>query len=237
MNINFFNYKISSTLPDVDLKSKIVINTLNAHSFIIAEKDNLFKKSLENSDILVPDGSGIQLATKFLKGIDLDKVAGLDIHNFYLKNAEKKSLKIFYLGSTEETLDKIKVKINTKYPNIVVKTYSPPFKDKLSFEDNKLIINEINNFNPNILFVGMTAPKQEKWVFNNLNHISANVICSIGAVFDFFSGNVKRANQFFIDYKIEWVYRLMKDFRKIAPRLPSIPKFIFYVIKNRKNFK
>jgi N-acetylglucosaminyldiphosphoundecaprenol N-acetyl-beta-D-mannosaminyltransferase len=235
MFIKFFDYKISENLPTIDLNKKITVNTINAHAFICAESDNRFKKSLLKSDIVTPDGVGVTLALFFIKKLKINKVAGWDIHKFYLNQAEAKKLKVFYMGAGDSTLIKIKEKIGMKFPNVEVDTYSPPFKPVLSKKDNEKIIKKINDFAPHILFVGMTAPKQEKWVYENIDFISCNVACSIGAVFDFFAETQKRASKIWIKLHLEWLERFLRNPKKMYDRVfISIPKFLFFLIKNRK---
>ena len=91
MFIKFFDYKISENLPNVDLNKRKIVNTINAHAFICAESDDRFKKSLLRSDIITPDGVGVTLALSFLKRVKINKVAGWDIHKFYLNQAEEKN--------------------------------------------------------------------------------------------------------------------------------------------------
>ncbi len=235
MNIKFFNYQISEFLPPLDLNDKIVVNTINAHSFITALNDKIFYKALKKSDILTPDGAGITLALKLFKKIAINKVAGWDIHEYYLKNAQKDQLKVFYMGANNNTLYKIKKKISIRFPNVEIETYSPPFKPVFSKNDNEIIIRKINDFDPHILFVGMTAPKQEKWVYENIDLISCNVACSIGAVFDFFAETQKRSSNIWIKLNLEWLERFLKNPKKMYSRVfISMPKFITYVFLNRK---
>ena len=145
--------------------------------------------------------------------------------------ANKNGLKVFYLGASDETLSKIKKRIQIEFPNCTIETFSPPFKSNFSEKENEIMLQEINSFQPNILFVGMTAPKQEKWVFHNKEKINARVICSIGAVFDFYAGNVKRASPFWIKIGLEWLPRLVKEPRRLFYRnFISTPKFILEVI-------
>ena len=235
MFIKFFDYKISENLPNVDLNKRKIVNTINAHAFICAESDDRFKKSLLRSDIITPDGVGVTLALSFLKRVKINKVAGWDIHKFYLNQAEEKKLKVFYMGASDSTLNKIKEKIIIKFPNVQVDTYSPPFKPSFSKKDNEIIIKKINDFAPHILFVGVTAPKQEKWVYENIDFISCNIACSIGAVFDFFAETQKRASKIWIELNLEWLERFLRNPKKMYNRVfISIPKFLFFVIKNRK---
>jgi len=236
--INFFSYKLFiDDLKSISLDKRLVINTINPHSYIIAENDKNFKNALLDSDILLPDGVGITKAVFLLKGKWINKIAGMDIHNYLIKRANKKNLKCFYLGSNNKTLSLIKNRIDKEFNNIMVETYSPPYKDNLDKNDNQLIYNNINNFKPDILFVGMTAPKQEKWVFNNKDKINANVICSIGAVFDFYAGSIKRPGKFWIKLGLEGMVRLFKEPKRLWRRffLSDIPFMIFIFKKSFNN--
>lgn len=230
--INFFGFKIFNQSLEHLKKKDRIINTINPHSYCVAVKDNLFKKALIDSDILVADGVGIIYAEKLKSGKDMKRITGADIHEFLLKQAELNKSKVFYLGSSNEILEKIKLKINSTFRNIEVGTFSPPFKDNFSEEENDLIIKTINRFQPSILFVGMTAPKQEKWVLLNQNKIRSEKICSIGAVFDFYSGNKKRAPKILRVLGMEWIYRSFGSIRLARRNIISNPKFIIYVLRN-----
>ncbi|HEC99026.1 MAG TPA: glycosyltransferase [Proteobacteria bacterium] len=205
----------------------------NPHSITEAESDPVFKEALKNADLITPDGIGIVIASKMLGGNIRDRVTGSDIFaglNSALN--ERNGNKVFFLGSTEETLAKIKDKIAQEFPNIkAVGTYSPPFKPKFAAADNRLMIEAINNFRPDVLWVGMTAPKQEKWIYQNKDRLDVKFIGAIGAVFDFFTGNVKRSNPFFLKTGLEWLPRLLQEPRRLWRRnVISNPKFLFRVI-------
>ncbi|WP_299062915.1 WecB/TagA/CpsF family glycosyltransferase [uncultured Polaribacter sp.] len=223
-----YNSDLNTILPN---KGKTVINTINAHSYIVAKSDLDFKKALEESDVLLPDGEGIVLMVKQLIGKKIKKIAGADIHHKLLEIAEKQSLKCFYLGSSNNTLDLINNKHLKKYKNIEFGFYSPPFKKVFSVEDNKSMIKEVNTFKPDILFVGMTAPKQEKWVQEQKHLLDARVICSIGAVFDFIAETKKRAPQWIINLKFEWLYRSFTELRLTKRYLYSTPLFLIEIFK------
>ena len=90
---------------------------------------------------------------------------------------------------------------------------------------------EVNVFNPDVLFVGMTAPKQEKWVHLYKNELNANTICSIGAVFDFYAGNIERAPKLMINLGLEWLHRSFKSSRLLRRNFISNPKFILHILK------
>ena len=229
--ISFLSYTIfTDNLKNIQLENKLIINTINPHSYVLAERDVIFKKALQNSDILLPDGVGITKAVSILQGKKIKKIAGMNIHEYLLKKANQKSLKCFYLGSSNYTLSKIKDKVNNEFPNIEVCSYSPPFRDKFTYAENRLMLDKINSCQPEILFIGMTAPKQEKWVFENREKINASIICSIGAVFDFYAETIKRPSDFWIQLGLEGMVRLAKEPRRLWRRFVfSDLRFMFYV--------
>ena len=211
--------------------SKTIINTVNPHSYCLSQKDKLFSKALKSSDILLPDGIGMVLASIILNGEKISKIAGADIHDYLLKEAGLKSLKVFYLGASQNTLDKIEAKLKVKFSNIQVESYSPPYKLQFSEKETAHMLDKVNHFKPDILFVGMTAPKQEKWVFANKENIDANTIVSIGAVFDFYAGTIKRPGNFWVSIGLEWLPRFLKEPKRLARRnLVSTPKFLLEII-------
>jgi N-acetylglucosaminyldiphosphoundecaprenol N-acetyl-beta-D-mannosaminyltransferase len=211
--------------------SKTIINTVNPHSYCVAQKDELFAEALKSSDILLPDGSGMVMASRILNGKKISKIAGADLHDYLLKEAALKSLKIFYLGASQNTLDKIEKKLKVEFPDIQVGSYSPPYKEQFNEMDSLKMISKVNEFNPQILFVGMTAPKQEKWVYANKDRLDVQVITSIGAVFDFYAGTVKRPGRIWIKLGLEWLPRLLREPKRLFHRnFISTPKFIAEVI-------
>jgi N-acetylglucosaminyldiphosphoundecaprenol N-acetyl-beta-D-mannosaminyltransferase len=226
--IDVMGYKVfSESLDKIELnEGKIVVNTINPHSYVTAKSDKIFNDALKDSDILIPDGSGIVLAAKLINGDKINKIAGADLHQHLLGKLDMKGGSVFYVGASQETLDKIKARLFSDFPNINVGIYSPPFKKFFTHDDNLKIIEKINNFNPDVLFVGMTAPKQEKWLYLNKEKLNFKVASSIGAVFDFYAGNTKRAPQWMIDFGLEWFHRSLLSWRLAKRNFISNPIFI-----------
>lgn len=219
-------------LDTIVFKHKLIINTINPHSYCETKKDPVFKAALEQSDMLLPDGSGIVLAAKVLNGEKIQKIAGADVHQFLLNRAHKNHQKVFYLGASQDTLNRIEQRIKQELPNISLKTYSPPYKTVFSDTDTYTMLEKVNKFNPDVLFVGMTAPKQEKWVHLHKAQINAKVTVSIGAVFDFYAGTVKRSSPFWINLGLEWLPRLIQEPRRLWRRnFVSTPVFLFDLFK------
>jgi N-acetylglucosaminyldiphosphoundecaprenol N-acetyl-beta-D-mannosaminyltransferase len=227
-------YNITLEYPCIDIEGKIVVNTINPHSYCVAKKDGAFKEALQQSDFLLADGVGIVLAAKVLNGVNIEKIAGFDVFMHFMHQLNKKSGNGFFMGASPNTLEKIKERAAKDFPNVKINTYSPPYKAVFTREESQQMCESINAVQPDVLFVGMTAPKQEKWVYEYKEQLNANIICSIGAVFDFYAGTVKRPSQFWIKLGLEWLPRFIKEPRRLAERnLVSTPKFVWEVFKEK----
>ena len=230
-----------ASLPE----GKLLINTINAHSFNTAKKDQLFAEALTNGDVLIPDGVSIVKACKWIKAKSQPKerIAGWDLFFFEMNKLEESAKgemlnvnledsnstfntqhstlpkTVMFMGSSQKVLDLIVKRAAVDYPHLKVVTYSPPYKPEFSDEDNKAIIDAINAANPDLLWIGMTAPKQEKWTYSHWNEL--NIHChvgTIGAVFDFFAGTVERAPIWWQEHGLEWLYRLIKEPKRMWRR-------------------
>ena len=261
-NLNILGSKAElAALPE----GKLLINTINAHSYNTARKDELFAEALTNGDVLIPDGVSIVKACRWIKAKSLPKerIAGWDLFEFEMnkleecgmKNVEcgvngeecgmnnssldnlqsasvdhsklktqnskfrERPLTVMFMGSSEKVLDLIVKRAAEVYPHLKVVTYSPPYKPEFSEEDNKAIVEAINAADPDLLWIGMTAPKQEKWTYSHWNEL--NIHChvgTIGAVFDFFAGTVERAPIWWQRHGLEWLYRLLKEPKRMWRR-------------------
>lgn len=211
------NKKKLSQVP----QGKFLINTINAHSYNTALKDPLFAEALQKGDVLIPDGASIVMACRWLKAKSqpTERIAGWDLFEMEMERLNRKGGKCFFMGSSEKVLGLIREKAARIYPNITVETYSPPYKPKFSEEDNKAIIHAINMAKPDLLWIGMTAPKQEKWTYTHWKELDINCHCgNIGAVFDFFAGTVERAPMWWQEHSLEWLYRLIKEPKRMWRR-------------------
>lgn len=229
-----YEFKIFNAPLDEIPTSKKLITTLNAHSYNTLYTDSVFKDALKASDILLPDGISIVWASRVLKGERIKKIAGEDIFFHEMKRINEINGKCFFLGSTDKNLNLIRRRANKEFPNIEVHTYSPPFKPEFSYNDNEQIIKIVNKIKPDVLFVGMTAPKQEKWAFHNFNRLEAFHICCIGAVFDFYAGTIKRAPNWMIKIGFEWFYRLCKEPKRMWKRYIIGNTIFVWRILNKK---
>ena len=235
MKLRILDFKIDTSINQLDFKSKsLLVNTINPHSYCVTKKDTLFKEALQKSDVLIPDGIGIVIAAKLLASKKIQRIAGADLHEHLLKLANQNNGKVFYLGSMPSTLQKIKERLAKEYPNIHFECYSPPYKPVFKAEDNQAMIDAVNAFKPNALFVGMTAPKQEKWAYQHKDLLDVNVITSIGAVFDFYAGTTKRPGKFWQKIGLEWLPRLLREPSRLWRRtFISTPTFLWDVLKEK----
>lgn len=206
-----------SSLPD----GKLLINTINAHSYNTALKDSLFAEALTKGDVLIPDGASVVMACRWLKAKSqpTERIAGWDLFVHEMDRLNWKGGTCFFMGSSEKVLELIRKRAAVDYPNIKVETYSPPYKPEFSEEDNKGIIEAINKANPDLLWIGMTAPKQEKWTYTHWKELDIHChVGTIGAVFDFFAGTVERAPLWWQEHGLEWLYRLLKEPKRMWRR-------------------
>lgn len=207
-----------ASLPE----GKLLINTVNAHSFNTARKDSLFAEALTKGDVLIPDGVSIVKACRWIKAKSqpAERIAGWDLFAYEMDHLEKKGGgAVMFMGSSPKVLDLIVKRAAVDYPHLKVVTYSPPYKPEFSDEDNRAIVGAINRANPDLLWIGMTAPKQEKWTYSHWQEL--NIHChvgTIGAVFDFYAGTVERAPLWWQLHGLEWLYRLMKEPRRMWRR-------------------
>ena len=283
-NLNILGSKAElAALPE----GKQLINTINAHSYNTARKDELFAEALTNGDVLIPDGVSIVKACRWIKAKSLPKerIAGWDLFEFEMnkleecgmKNVEcgvngeecgmnnssldnsssasadnscsgkrlyepsaklkilalasvstsraqnskfrERPLTVMFMGSSQKVLDLIVKRAAEVYPHLKVVTYSPPYKPEFSDEDNKAIIDAINAADPDLLWIGMTAPKQEKWTYSHWEELDIHChVGTIGAVFDFFAGTVERAPIWWQRHGLEWLYRLLKEPKRMWRR-------------------
>jgi N-acetylglucosaminyldiphosphoundecaprenol N-acetyl-beta-D-mannosaminyltransferase len=203
-------------------EGKLLINTINAHSYNTARKDSLFAEALTGGDALIPDGMSVVKACSWIgaKSRPKERIAGWDLFELEMNRLEKRGNgKVMFMGSSEKVLALIVERAAKDYPHLEIETYSPPYKAEFSDEDNHAIVNAINNANPDLLWIGMTAPKQEKWTWKHWAELDIHChVGTIGAVFDFFAGTVERAPLWWQQHGLEWLYRLLKEPRRMWRR-------------------
>lgn len=222
---------------------KLLVNTINAWSFVVAQKDEAFAEALREGDALIPDGKSIVWAAKFLKMSDAPKrrIAGWDLFVYEMGSVEEEAEKegcrktVMFMGSSEKVLALIKKRAASDYPQLDIVTYSPPYKTEFTAEDDAAIISAINTADPDLLWIGMTAPKQEKWACSHWKELDIHCHCgTIGAVFDFYAGTAKRAPLWMQKAGLEWFFRLCNDPKRLWRRyIIGNIKFIWLILREK----
>ena len=227
--------KVLERLPE----GKLLINTINAHSYNTALKDPLFAEALMKGDALIPDGASIVMACRWLKAKcqPTERIAGWDLFAYEMERLNRRGGTCFFMGSSEKVLALIREKAAKVYPNIRIETYSPPYKPAFSEEENRAIVDAINKAQPDLLWIGMTAPKQEKWAYSHWKELDIHCHCgTIGAVFDFFAGTMERAPLWWQEHSLEWLYRLIKEPKRMWRRyIIGNSLFLWNILKEKLN--
>ncbi|WP_334187231.1 WecB/TagA/CpsF family glycosyltransferase [Noviherbaspirillum sp.] len=189
----------------------------NVHSVVTTTSDLEFKVAVNNADMATPDGAPIAWALRRLGHPGQARINGPDLMMKYLAVAERKGQVVFFYGSTESTLAKLRTALAGKFPRLKIGgAYSPPFRP-LSVEEDNAIVDQINDSGANVVFVGLGCPKQEKWMAEHRGRINA-VMIGVGAAFDYHAGVIKRAPLWWQNNGLEWLYRLGSEPRRLFMR-------------------
>jgi len=219
------------TLKKPEMKTWLAC--LNPHSYMVASDDLKFGESLKSATWLIPDGIGVVLGARFLNNSVSTRITGFDIfEGLNSKLNESGLLSIFLLGSSRDTLAKLEEKLKRHYPALrIAGCYSPPFMKEFDREENLKIRKLVNGAKANVLWVGLGAPKQEIWIQENIEHLDVQFCAAIGAVFDFYVGNIKRSNLVLQRAGLEWLPRLLQQPKILWKRtFISAPRFISRVV-------
>lgn len=230
------NMCVNSLFQSLCENKKIWLACFNPHSYVMTLKDNVFACALKSADWLVPDGAGVLLASRILGGEIAARITGSDVFaGLHERMNAVGGMSVFLLGVTEETLNLIRARMCVDYPNIrIAGAYSPPFKSEFTTIDNQKMVTTVNATRSDVLWIGMSAPKQEKFIYENLHLLNVRFVGAVGAVFDFYSGRVKRSAPFYQNAGLEWLPRLLQQPSRFWRRmLVSAPVFVYHVLKQR----
>ena len=243
MGVRIDNLSMSEVLKiaeeKIDKNEQYIIYTPNTEFIMMCQKDEEFFNLMNKSDINIPDGIGLIYAGKIKKHPLKEKVGGYDLSVNLLKMANDKGLKLYAVGGKPGVAEAAMKNIREKYPGIkIVGTQHGYFKGthlgKNGHEEELAVIEDINKHQPHILFVGFGAKKQEQWIEYNKNLINANIIIGNGGTLDGLAGIVKRAPDIFIKLGLEWLYRLMKEPKRIKRQI-VLPVFMLKIIFGNKD--
>ena len=206
-----------------------MIFTPNPEIVMCAKNDAELQSILNSADLCTADGIGVVYASKIIGNPVPERVAGFDLVCALLERMSKTGEGVFLFGAKPGVAETAKVKMEEKYPGIVISgTHDGYFKP----EDEDKIVEEINASGAKLLLVCLGAPKQEKWIAKNRNRLNVNLCMGVGGTLDVFAGTAKRAPEIFIKLNLEWAYRVLKNPSRIG-RFAALPKFVIEVLKNR----
>lgn len=209
----------------------------NVHTTVMSNEDETYRKAQNSSLLSVPDGSPLA-KTALARGYSHTKrMAAGDFMDIVFKTSEQNGMRHFFYGSKPETIKLLKKALKASYPKLQISgMYSPPFK-ALTPEEDAEHVRMINASNSDFVWVGLGAPKQERWMLEHKGRVDG-LMLGVGACFDYFAGNIKRAPQWMQDASLEWLYRLMQEPRRLFGRYMSTNwKFIRMVAKENKGWK
>jgi len=206
----------------------------NVWCTVLMQRDTQFRQITNKSSLSIPDGMPLTWISRFYGSYIPERVTGADFFHECARLAQKTGYKFFFMGSGRDVLQALKKNLSQQYPSLeVVGMYSPPSAEKFSEKETRKMLHLINTAKPHFLWVGLTAPKQEKWIWENLHRLEVPVCVGVGAVFDFISRKKRRAPQLMQKAGLEWMYRLYKEpFRLWRRYFIGNFLFVWYVLQD-----
>lgn len=225
-----FNEFIEEIKRDVISNNKKFIVTANPETFMIAKKDDDFKKLLlDAKTTIIPDGIGIVKAGRKLGYNITERIPGIDISTNLLQICNELKKDLYLFGSTEDVIKSLKKVLNNSYPNINFVGSSNGF-----VKDKDKVFEEISKLKPDIILVALGIPNQEKLIYKHLDKFQKGIFIGVGGSFDVISGYKKRAPQLFIKLNLEWLYRIVKEPKRIKRFYQNNIKFMFMINKEKR---
>lgn len=223
------NYIVNNLLS---IKGKYICVS-NVHTTVMSYEDKTYCTVQNESVMALPDGKPLSVVAQKRGYSDVERVTGPDLMGEIFAISAKHGYKHYFYGSTENTLQTLKSELEKKYSGIqIVGMYSPPFRE-LSEEEDKSVVDRINVAQADFVWVGLGAPKQEVWMWKHKDKINGLMI-GVGAGFDYYAGNIKRAPGWMQKVSLEWLYRLLQDPKRLFKRyLITNTKFLWLVGKQK----
>lgn len=184
---------------------------VNAHVIETARVGNDVRISLEAADLALPDGAPVAWAARRASGRPCERVSGGDLFRAVCEFSGRDRWRHAFVGGTHETLERLTTALHARHPAVeIVASISPPFRT-MTTEDDQDVWSRLNAARPDVVWVGLGAPKQELWMWRSRHALDAPVLVGIGAVFDFESGNRRRAPRLLQRLWLEWAFRLIQE--------------------------
>lgn len=209
----------------------------NVHTTVMSFEDEHYRKIQNGALLALPDGKPLSLVSRKMGYPQAQRVAGPDLMEELFRVSQVKGYRHYFYGSTSATLEALRNKLQEKYPGLCIAGMtSPPFRE-LSEEEERAHLAQINDSEPDIVWIGLGAPKQEKWMYEHRGRVKALMI-GVGAGFDFHAETVKRAPKWMQRISMEWLYRLCQDPKRLWKRyVITNMKFIRLIIKEKLDEK
>lgn len=224
---------ITKKLIEESNKTCKMIFAPNVEFIMTAQKDKDFFEILQESSLSTPDSIGVMIGAKLQKKKFKQRIPGQAYFRKIIETGEKEGWTFYFLGGSEDVVKRTKENIEKLYPKIKIIGYNNGF---LNEETEKAVIDEINDLKPNVLFVAMGAPKQEKWIYNHRQILKVDVATGQGGTFDYEAGRIKRAPIFIQKIGMEWLWRLMKEPKRII-RMRVLPIYLLKVLLKKDKSK
>lgn len=201
----------------------------SVHGVMEAREDLELREVLNHADVATPDGMPVVWALRSFGQREQQRVYGPTLMLRLCERAEREQLKVFLYGSTDEVLERLTDSLRAKFPRIqITGTYSPPFR-ALTQEEDETIRQRIREAGADLVFVGVSTPKQEKWMARQQRELSGVVMVGVGAAFDFHAGRVKQAPKWMQERGLEWLFRLLSEPKRLWRRYILVtPRFLPY---------
>lgn len=205
----------------------------NVHASVMGHQNLKFRKALNNSFMTLPDGKPLYWYAKLHGLSDVGHVPGPDFLPTFIQQTHNTNIKHYFFGSTQAVLDKLTTNLKSSYSGInIAGSFSPPFRELSAVETDE-IINNIKKTNPDIIWIGLGAPKQEEWMADNWEKLRPALLMGVGAAFDFHAGTIKRAPPIFTKLGIEWLHRLLQEPKRLFSRyLITNSLFLWFIFTN-----
>ena len=198
------------------------------HTVMVCDEDPELREAVLNSSLTVPDGQPLVWAMNAMGGDLEDRVYGPELMARYCERAATRGTRMYlYGGRNQGALVQLALNLRKRFPGVkIVGGYSPPFRD-LSEEEEDAIVAEMNGSKADVIWVGVGAPKQEKWMAAMRDRLDAPVLVGVGAAFDFHAGLIPQAPEWMQSAGLEWLFRMAQEPRRLAPRYVRYnPRFI-----------
>ena len=211
---------------DTGQKKRVCVTPVNC--VLWARKDNTLREIYNTSDMNTADGVPLIWASKLLGAPIRGRVTGLDLLPRFAEVSEQRGYSFFFLGAAEGVAEQLSESLKQSHPGLkIAGSYSPPFEERFSNEENAKIVAMVNNASPNVLWVSLSAPKQDIWIYENFEKLNVSLVLGVGGAFEVTAGIIPRAPAWMQNYGLEWAYRFLQEPKRLFARyFIEAPQFL-----------